>query len=154
MYTGKHAQLDRPAAGKTGTSQNFRDAWFIGLTAELVTGVWVGNDDNSPMNGVTGRGLPAETWRKFMMAALPQLRHQGREAADRAPSGLSDLDIDGIDGAGDAAAAIEGIVAEANAGTLTPEQAADAVDRAIEASEAIRDRIEQAAEAAADEPQP
>jgi penicillin-binding protein 1A len=68
--TGKHAQLDRPAAGKTGTSQNFRDAWFIGLTAQLVTGVWVGNDDNKPMNKVTGGSLPVDIWHDFMVEAL------------------------------------------------------------------------------------
>ncbi len=68
--TGKHAQLDRPAAGKTGTSQNFRDAWFIGLTAELVTGVWVGNDDNKPMNKVTGGSLPVDIWHDYTVEAL------------------------------------------------------------------------------------
>jgi penicillin-binding protein 1A len=68
--TGKHAQIDRPAAGKTGTSQNFRDAWFIGLTAQLVTGVWVGNDDNKPMNKVTGGSLPVDIWHVYMMEAL------------------------------------------------------------------------------------
>ena len=57
--TGKAARLDRPAAGKTGTSQDSRDAWFIGYTAELVTGVWFGNDDGTPMEGVTGGALPA-----------------------------------------------------------------------------------------------
>ena len=53
--TGRAAQIDRPAAGKTGTSQDFRDAWFVGYTADLVTGVWIGNDDDTPMekNGVT-----------------------------------------------------------------------------------------------------
>jgi penicillin-binding protein 1A len=68
--TGKHAQIDRPAAGKTGTSQNFRDAWFIGLTAQLVTGVWVGNDDNKPMNKVTGGSLPVDIWHDYMLQAL------------------------------------------------------------------------------------
>jgi penicillin-binding protein 1A len=68
--TGKHAQIDRPAAGKTGTSQNFRDAWFIGLTAQLVTGVWVGNDDNKPMNKVTGGSLPVDIWHDYMAEAL------------------------------------------------------------------------------------
>jgi penicillin-binding protein 1A len=68
--TGKHAQIDRPAAGKTGTSQNFRDAWFIGLTAQLVTGVWVGNDDNKPMNKVTGGSLPVRIWHDYMAEAL------------------------------------------------------------------------------------
>jgi len=67
--TGKAAALDRPAAGKTGTSQDYRDAWFIGFTADLVTGVWVGNDDNSPMNKVTGGSLPTHIWHDFMTAA-------------------------------------------------------------------------------------
>jgi penicillin-binding protein 1A len=60
------------AAGKTGTSQDFRDAWFIGYTANLVTGVWLGNDDNSPTKKATGGGLPVEVWTRFMRAA-----HQG-----------------------------------------------------------------------------
>jgi penicillin-binding protein 1A len=68
--TGKHAQIDRPVAGKTGTSQNFRDAWFIGLTAQLVTGVWVGNDDNKPMNKVTGGSLPVDIWHDYTVEAL------------------------------------------------------------------------------------
>lgn len=67
--TGHAAALDRPAAGKTGTTQDFHDAWFIGYTADLVTGVWLGNDDNSPMNRVTGGTLPARTWHAFMAAA-------------------------------------------------------------------------------------
>jgi penicillin-binding protein 1A len=60
------------AAGKTGTSQDFRDAWFVGYTANLVTGVWLGNDDNSPTKKATGGGLPVEVWTRFMKAA-----HQG-----------------------------------------------------------------------------
>jgi penicillin-binding protein 1A len=60
------------AAGKTGTSQDFRDAWFVGYTANLVTGVWLGNDDNSPTKKATGGGLPVEVWTRFMRAA-----HQG-----------------------------------------------------------------------------
>jgi penicillin-binding protein 1A len=61
-----------PAAGKTGTSQDYRDAWFIGYTANLVTGVWLGNDDNSPTKKATGGGLPVEVWTRFMRTA-----HQG-----------------------------------------------------------------------------
>src|SRR5256714_6572297 len=57
------------AAGKTGTSQDFRDAWFIGYTANLVTGVWLGNDDNSPTRKATGGGLPVEVWTRFMKVA-------------------------------------------------------------------------------------
>ncbi|MGY4316844.1 transglycosylase domain-containing protein [Bradyrhizobium sp. JR3.5] len=60
------------AAGKTGTSQDYRDAWFIGYTAKLVTGVWLGNDDNSPTKKATGGALPVEVWTRFMKAA-----HQG-----------------------------------------------------------------------------
>ncbi len=60
------------AAGKTGTSQDFRDAWFIGYTSHLVTGVWLGNDDNSPTKKAVGGGLPVEIWSRFMKAA-----HQG-----------------------------------------------------------------------------
>ncbi len=67
--TGKAARIGRPAAGKTGTSQDFRDAWFIGYTPDLVTGVWMGNDDGTPMNEVTGGGLPARLWRSFMLEA-------------------------------------------------------------------------------------
>jgi penicillin-binding protein 1A len=67
--TGKAARLDRPAAGKTGTTQDFRDALFIGYTADLVCGVWFGNDDNTPMRRVTGGTLPARTWRTFMAKA-------------------------------------------------------------------------------------
>ncbi len=67
--TGKNARLQRPAAGKTGTSQNFGDAWFIGYSADLVAGVWMGNDDVAPMKKVTGGGLPAIAWRDFMVSA-------------------------------------------------------------------------------------
>lgn len=67
--TGRAAAIDRPAAGKTGTSQDFRDAWFLGFTNDLVAGVWVGNDDNAPMRSVTGGGLPARIWADFMIAA-------------------------------------------------------------------------------------
>ena len=67
--TGRAAALERPAAGKTGTSQNFRDAWFVGYSAELIAGVWMGNDDGRPMGKVTGGGLPARLWRDFMKAS-------------------------------------------------------------------------------------
>ena len=65
--TGGRARLDgHQAAGKTGTTQAARDAWFIGFTGDYVTGVWMGNDDNSPLTGVTGGGLPAEIWHEVM----------------------------------------------------------------------------------------
>jgi penicillin-binding protein 1A len=75
--TAKKAEIPGwMAAGKTGTSQDFRDAWFIGYTANLVTGVWLGNDDNSPTKKATGGGLPVEVWTRFMRTA-----HEGVPAA-------------------------------------------------------------------------
>lgn len=68
--TGRGAQIGRPAAGKTGTTSDYKDAWFVGYTPDLVTGVWVGNDDNEPMKKVTGGTLPASIWHGFMIAAL------------------------------------------------------------------------------------
>ncbi|MBV9532420.1 MAG: penicillin-binding protein, partial [Bradyrhizobium sp.] len=71
--TARRAEISGwQAAGKTGTSQDFRDAWFVGYTADLVTGVWLGNDDNSPTRKATGGGLPVDVWTRFMRAA-----HQG-----------------------------------------------------------------------------
>jgi penicillin-binding protein 1A len=88
--TGTAARLqtvDVDVAGKTGTSQDWRDAWFIGFSSALVTGVWFGNDDDSPMNEVAGGGLPADTWRGFMeFAHTPEL-----EAV--ASSSIADLDV-------------------------------------------------------------
>jgi penicillin-binding protein 1A len=75
--TGRKASLpDRPAGGKTGTSQNFRDAWFIGYTGTLTTAVWLGNDDNSPTKRATGGSLPARIWKEVMVAD-----HQGLPVA-------------------------------------------------------------------------
>ena len=66
--TGSQARLDdREAAGKTGTTTSARDAWFVGFTADYVVGVWMGHDDNSPLTGVTGGGLPAEIWHEVMV---------------------------------------------------------------------------------------
>ncbi len=66
--TGRRAKLDdRQVAGKTGTTQKARDAWFIGFSADYVTGVWMGYDDNTPLKGVTGGGLPADIWHETMV---------------------------------------------------------------------------------------
>ena len=78
--TGKNAKIDRPAAGKTGTSQSLRDAWFIGFSSDLVVGVWFGNDDDSPMKDITGGTAPALLWSDFMKKA-----HHGKP-----PVALSD----------------------------------------------------------------
>ena len=66
-----------PAAGKTGTSQDFRDAWFVGYTSHLITGVWIGNDDSTPTKKATGSGLPVDIWSRYMKAA-----HQGVPVED------------------------------------------------------------------------
>ena len=66
--TGTRANLkDREVAGKTGTTQAARDAWFVGYSADYVAGVWMGYDDNTPLTGVTGSGLPSEIWHEVMV---------------------------------------------------------------------------------------
>jgi penicillin-binding protein 1A len=102
--SGHAASLPIAAYGKTGTSQEHRDAWFIGFAGNLVVGVWVGNDDGSPMKRVTGGGLPAQIWKKFMQGALksdPKFERKlpkvaafearRRTPADR-PSSIASLD--------------------------------------------------------------
>lgn len=85
--TGARARLPgREAAAKTGTTQAARDAWFLGFTADYVTGVWMGYDDNTPLTGVTGGGLPADIWREAMLRIhegmpanpLPMIRPEQR----------------------------------------------------------------------------
>ncbi len=103
--TGRAAQLSIPAYGKTGTSQDNRDALFIGFAGDLVVGVWIGNDDNTPLQGVNGGGLPARIWRDFMAQSIrnaaPVVAPKPRKAPD--PEGpiepldlpdLQDLPID------------------------------------------------------------
>lgn len=68
--TGRAARLSIPAYGKTGTTQNSRDALFVGYAGDLVVGVWVGNDDNTPLRNMTGGGVPARIWRDFMQQAI------------------------------------------------------------------------------------
>ena len=67
--TGKKARIGHLAAGKTGTSQDYRDAWFVGFTPDLITGVWVGNDDATSMKNVTGGSIPAQMWKDYMAIA-------------------------------------------------------------------------------------
>ncbi len=92
--TGGRARLPgREAAGKTGTTQAARDAWFIGFTADYVAGVWMGYDDNTPLTGVTGGGLPADIWREVMVRVhrdlpareLPMTRPEERRPLAEAP---------------------------------------------------------------------
>jgi len=96
--TGNRAKLpDREAAGKTGTTQAARDAWFLGFTADYVAGVWMGYDDNTPLSGVTGGGLPAEIWHETMLRVhdgleprpLPMLRPAPKPAPRNDQSGTA-----------------------------------------------------------------
>ena len=85
LLTGTARKAELPgwqAAGKTGTSQDWRDAWFVGYTSHLVAGVWLGNDDDSPTKKVSGGNLPVEIWSRFMKAA--HRGRAGRRAAARA----------------------------------------------------------------------
>lgn len=75
--TGRGAKLPRPIAGKTGTTSDYKDAWFFGFVPQLVCATWVGNDDNDPMNKVSGGWVPARMWKAFMREAL-----KGEKAID------------------------------------------------------------------------
>ncbi|MBG91112.1 MAG: penicillin-binding protein [Actinobacteria bacterium] len=92
--TGKNARLPRPLAGKTGTTSDYRDAWFIGFVPQLVTGTWVGNDDNSPTYKVTGGWVPAMMWREFMKEALVSVPQQDF----RRPRGLVQRKVNWLTG--------------------------------------------------------
>ena len=98
--TGRGARLpDRAAAGKTGTSQDGRDAWFVGYAGDWVAGVWLGNDDNRPMKGVSGSSLPARIWRETMLATpIPSGPPPTPVAKPREENGLEWL-IDLVTGA-------------------------------------------------------
>ena len=88
--TGKNAKIKRPVAGKTGTSQSLRDAWFVGFSSHMVAGVWFGNDDDSPMDNITGGTAPANLWKEFMKRAhenlpikmLSNLEYKSKEVSD------------------------------------------------------------------------
>lgn len=71
--TGMAANIGRPAAGKTGTTSDYKDAWFVGYTPDLVAAVWMGHDAGGELNGITGGSIPAEIWRSFMTAALAKI---------------------------------------------------------------------------------
>jgi penicillin-binding protein 1A len=73
--TGTNAEIGRPAAGKTGTTSDFRDAWFVGFTPDLAVAVWLGNDDYKRMNESFGGNIPARIWARFMKEALAKTPH-------------------------------------------------------------------------------
>ncbi|WP_271079634.1 transglycosylase domain-containing protein [Aurantiacibacter sp. MUD61] len=96
--TGRAATLSVANYGKTGTTQNNRDALFVGYAGDLVVGVWIGNDDNSPLDGVTGGGLPARIWRDFMRGALGAEAAPPRATPSPDPSGpVEPLDVPNLE---------------------------------------------------------
>jgi penicillin-binding protein 1A len=104
MVSGTGTRARTPGfdeAGKTGTTSDYRDAWFIGYTGGFVTAVWVGKDDNTPMKKVTGGGAPAGIWHDYMTAALPRLNVQPIPGGDipppppAAPDGIGAI-LDGV----------------------------------------------------------
>jgi penicillin-binding protein 1A len=95
--TGRAAHLDdRPSAGKTGTSQDYRDAWFLGYTADYVSAVWIGNDDNSPMIKATGGGLPARIFKTYMDVAEKDLPPRPLVADSPAEMAQADAAVSGM----------------------------------------------------------
>jgi penicillin-binding protein 1A len=91
--TGRAARLGVPAYGKTGTTQDHRDALFVGFAGDLVVGVWVGNDDNTPLKGITGGGAPARIWRDFMRVALGERAAPPRRARPDPRGPVEPLDV-------------------------------------------------------------
>src|SRR5258707_3298953 len=81
--------------GKTGTTQEYRDAWFIGFTPDIVVGVWVGNDDNTPTMRVVGGDLPANIWKDFVGRALPIVSRASPQLARRNTDALNPVDTPG-----------------------------------------------------------
>jgi penicillin-binding protein 1A len=113
--TGRAARINGPVEGKTGTSQNHKDAWFIGFTNDIVVGVWVGNDDNTPTRGVTGGDLPARIWNEFLTQSAA-----ARAKAVRAQARIAGLSATAAADAKPAASAavIRGVPVVQNTGML------------------------------------
>lgn len=86
--TGTAAQIGRPAAGKTGTTDQFRDAWFVGYAPQLSCAVWIGNDDNSKMNRVYGGALAAPIWAEFMKKALSKKKKLAFSSNEKGEIGI------------------------------------------------------------------
>ncbi|MGI4879491.1 MAG: transglycosylase domain-containing protein, partial [Janthinobacterium lividum] len=141
--TGVAATLPIPTYGKTGTTQNHRDALFVGFAGDLVVGVWVGNDDNSPMGGgVVGGTVPARMWKRFMVAALTgEGKLRAEPPARRFADDIADVVGDEVSGgaatAGDAAAAVGDVIDDARDGTVDPDRIAAAADRIAAAADRI-----------------
>jgi len=129
--TGTAARLPIATYGKTGTTQEHRDALFVGFAGDLVVGVWVGNDDNAPMRGVVGGSVPARLWHRFMVSALSR---EGLLRVPPPPRGIGDV-LNAIAGPAvqDAVDAVGDVVQGASDGSLDLDRAAAAARRLSEA---------------------
>ena len=138
--TGTRAQIDGwEIAGKTGTTQGARDAWFIGFSGDYVTGVWMGYDDNRPLTGVTGGGLPAEIWHETMVRVLAGLQPTPLPMTPPSGAGTFDAGItQGEPGGAPTDPAIDQALEEAfgaaPAGDATPEAINNALDAILNGS--------------------
>ncbi|MBA2919387.1 PBP1A family penicillin-binding protein [Sphingomonas sp. MAH-20] len=117
--TGRNAQLAVDAFGKTGTTQDARDAIFVGFAGDLVVGVWVGRDDNQPVPGLAGGGVPARVWRDFMSHAIPGAAIRAPEPVDEDPEPVIQLDENGLNGSIDVGPVQFGVSADGEGVTLS-----------------------------------
>ena len=95
--TGRAANISKATAGKTGTTDDYHDAWFVGYTPDIVAGVWLGNDDNTKLPGITGGGLPAKVWADYMKVATTNFAdsvfdYPKLNGTDEAPKEIKDVD--------------------------------------------------------------
>lgn len=126
--TGAKAALaGYPAAGKTGTSSDYKDAWFVGFTPQLVTGVWVGNDDNKPMKKITGGSIPAAVWHDFMTKAMEGMPVKELPISEGSSEGLLPWLFGGSTNSDDAT----------SGGSTTPATAGGVVDSGIPVEEPV-----------------
>jgi penicillin-binding protein 1A len=117
--TGRNAQLAVDAFGKTGTTQDARDAIFVGFAGDLVVGVWVGRDDNEPIPGLAGGGVPARVWRDFMSHAIPGAAIRAPEPVDEDPEPVIQIDENGLNGSIDVGPVQFGVSADGEGVTLS-----------------------------------
>ena len=161
--TGRAAMLSVPNFGKTGTTQDNRDALFIGYAGDLVVGVWIGNDDNSPLKGVSGGGLPARIWRDFMRAALSNrtaplpevppdpggpVQPMDIPEVPELPGDMGGVDVTIRDGSVVVSGADSGIPVDVILGedgvSIDPRRLEEMIEREAEARERELERIQQA----------